>query len=141
MAEVHALAGATSSARVGLLLIDWPSIEKGVYEGPRLKAFASLALAWGWVWASVNESATGSIGNTGAAFSFSGDYAKGRMIGASGTLGIEYMINPDRLLRLDVSWRAHGAVELSTSEGMQELGLRGDHYNALLLRLGLEIAR
>lgn len=141
MAEVHALAGATSSARVGLLLIDWPSIEKGVYIGPRLKAFASLAFAWGWVWASVNESATGSVDNTGATVSFGGDYMKGRMVGASGTLGLEYMINPDRLLRLDVSWRAHGAVELSTSERLQELALRGDHYNALLVRLGLEIGR
>lgn len=141
MAEVHALAGATSSARVGLLLIDWPSIEKGVYVGPRLKAFASLSLAWGWVWASANEAATASIDNTGASVSVGGDYSKGRMIGASGTLGVEYMINPDRLLRLDVSWRAHGAVELSTSEHMQELAPRGDHYNAVLLRLGLEIGR
>lgn len=141
MAEVHALGGATSSARLGLLLVDWPSIEKGVYVGPRLKAFASLALAWGWVWASVNESASASVGNSGASVSFSGDYAKGRMIGASGTLGLEYMINPDRLLRLDISWRAHAAVKLSTGEAMQELGLREDHYNALLLRLGLEISR
>lgn len=112
MAEVHALAGATSSARVGLLLIDWPSIEKGVYVGPRLKAFASLALAWGWVWASVNERTSASIDDTGATVRIGGDYAKGRMIGVSGTLGLEYMIHPDRLLRLDVSWRAHGAVEL-----------------------------
>ncbi|HSD88101.1 MAG TPA: hypothetical protein VLB44_11325 [Kofleriaceae bacterium] len=59
----------------------------------------------------------------------------------TGPLAGQYMINPDRLLRLDVSWRAHGAVELSTSERMQELGLRGDHYNALLLRVGLEIGR
>ena len=48
---------------------------------------------------------------------------------------------PDRLLRLDVSWRLHGAVELGTSDRMQELALRGDHYNAVLLRLGLEIGR
>jgi len=58
-----------------------------------------------------------------------------------GTLGLEYMINPDRLLRLDVSWRAHNAVELSASDEMQELAMRGDHYDALLLRLGLEIGR
>lgn len=141
MAEVHALAGATSSARVGMLLIDWPSIEKGVYVGPRLKAFASLSLAWGWVWASVNEAASGSIGPSGGSVSFSGDYAKGHMIGASGTVGLEYMINPDRLLRLDVSWRAHGAVELHTGADMQELGLRNDHYDALMVRLGLEIGR
>lgn len=141
MAEVHALAGATSSTRVGLLLIDWPSIEKGIYVGPRLKAFASLALAWGWVWASVNESATASVDGTGATARLEADFARGRMIGASGTLGLEYMITPDRLLRLDVSWRAHGAVELSASPDMHELALRGDHYNALLLRLGLEIGR
>ncbi len=141
MAEVHALAGATSSTRVGLLLIDWPSIEKGIYVGPRLKAFASLAFAWGWVWASVNESASASIDETGATARFEADFARGRMVGASGTLGLEYMINPDRLLRLDVSWRAHGAVELSASPEMQELARRGDHYNALLLRLGLEIGR
>lgn len=141
MAEVHALAGATSSARVGLLLVDWPSIEKGVYVGPRLKAFASLALAWGWVWASVNERASASIDDTGATVRIGGDYAKGRMIGVSGTLGLEYMIHPDRLLRLDVSWRAHGAVELSASDEMWELAQRGDHYNALLVRLGLEIGR
>lgn len=141
MAEVHALAGATTTARVGLLLIDWPSVEKGIYVGPRLKAFASIGLAWGWVWASVNESASASVDGSGASFSLSGDYAKGRMIGASGTLGLEYMLTPERLLRVDVSWRAHGAVELSTNESMQELALRGDHYNALLLRLGLEIGR
>jgi outer membrane protein W len=63
------------------------------------------------------------------------------MIGASGTVGIEYMINPDRLLRVDVSWRAHGAVELDASGNMQELALRGDHYDAVLLRLGLEFGR
>lgn len=141
MADVHALAGATSTARIGLLLVDWPSIEKGFYIGPRLKAFGSLAFAWGWVWASVNESASASVGDTGATLSFGGDYSTGRMVGVSGTLGIEYMITPDRLLRLDVSWRAHGAVELSTGDGMQELALRGDHYNALLVRLGLEIGR
>jgi hypothetical protein len=141
MAEIHALASATSSARVGLLLVDWPSIEKGVYVGPRLKAFASLAFAWGWVWASANESASASIGGGSATFSFGGDYSRGRMIGASGTLGLEYMINPERLLRVDVSWRAHGAVELSASKAMQELALRGDHYNALLLRIGLELGR
>lgn len=141
MADVHALAGATSTTRIGLLLVDWPSIEKGIYVGPRLKAFASLAFAWGWVWASANESAAASIGGDGATFSFEGDFARGRMIGASGTLGLEYMISPDRLLRLDVSWRAHGAVQLAASDEMQDLGLRGDHYNALLLRLGLEIGR
>jgi hypothetical protein len=124
-----------------MLLIDWPSIEKGVYVGPRLKAFASLSLAWGWVWASVNESASASVGPGEASVELSGDYAKGRMIGASGTVGLEYMINPDRLLRLDVSWRAHGAVKLSTGDDMQELGQRTDHYDALMLRLGLEIGR
>jgi hypothetical protein len=141
MAEVHALVSATSSTRVGLLLIDWPSIEKGFYVGPRTKVFASLAFAWGWVWASANESASASVGNGGASVGFGGDYARGRMIGVSGTLGLEYMINPERLLRLDVSWRAHGAVELSASDDMQELATRGDHYDALLLRLGLEIGR
>jgi hypothetical protein len=141
MAEVHFLGGATSSSRVGMLLIDWPSIEKGVYVGPRLKAFASLSLAWGWVWASVNESASASVGPGEASVELSGDYAKGRMIGASGTVGLEYMLNPDRLLRLDVSWRAHGAVKLSTGDEMQELGQRNDHYDALMLRLGLEIGR
>lgn len=140
-ADIHALVGATSSTRIGLLLIDWPSIEKGVYVGPRLKAFASLALAWGWVWATVNESAAASVDNTGATLSFGGDYSRGRVIGVSGTLGLEYMITPDRLLRFDVSWRAHGASELEVTEGMQDLALRGDRYNALLLRLGLELGR
>jgi hypothetical protein len=141
MAEVHALAGATSSTRVGMLLIDWPSIEKGFYVGPRLKAFASLALAWGWVWLSANESAVGSVDGSGATLTFGGDLSQGRMLGASGTLGLELMINPDRLLRLDVSWRAHGAVEMSANQNLEQLALRGDHYDALLLRLGLEFGR
>jgi hypothetical protein len=141
MAEIHVLASATSSTRIGMLLIDWPSIEKGFYVGPRLKAFASLAFAWGWVWASANESASASVGGGGATFGLGGDFSRGRMIGVSGTVGLEYMINPDRLLRLDVSWRAHGAVELAASGDMQELALRGDHYDAVLARLGLEFGR
>ena len=141
MADIHLLAGATTSARVGLLLVDWPSVEKGVYVGPRLKAFASLALAWGWTWASVNESASASVDDTGAVFSFGGDYATGRMIGVSGTVGLEYMIAPDRLVRVDLSWRTHAAVTLETSAEMQELAQRRDHYNAVLFRLGLEIGR
>lgn len=51
------------------------------------------------------------------------------------------MITPDRLLRVDLSWRVHGAVTLETSDEMQELGQRRDHVNAMLLRLGLEIGR
>lgn len=133
MAEIHLLGATTSSARLGLLLIDWPSIEKGFYVAPRLKAFASVALAWGWVWASTAESVIDTV---------NGDYAEGRLFGVSGVVGLEYMLDPDTLLRLDVSWRAHGAAQLSArTETDLDLETRGDHYDLLLLRLGVELTR
>lgn len=141
MAEIHALASATSTTRIGMLLIDWPSIEKGFYVGPRMKLFASLALAWGWVWESMNESASATVDPSGGSITLSTDYARGQLIGVSGTLGLEYMVNPDRLLRLDVSWRAHAAAKFTTTQDTEDLALRSDHFDALLLRLSLEFGR
>jgi hypothetical protein len=126
--EAHALAGATPSVRMLALPIDFPNLEKGWTLG-RMKLFASLAFSAGWLFVSLAE-----------LDSWLGipRVLQGYLVGGAAALGLELMLTPDLLVRVDVSGRAYGLASVTTTAETQALDARDDHYAALVARLSFE---
>jgi len=104
--------------------VDFPNLEKGFYLAPRTKVFASLAFSGGWLFVSLPDQS---------------QVLQGYMIGVAGAVGLEFMINPDRLVRLDVSGRTYGHASVDATPETAELADRHDNYSTVMARLSVEV--